>query len=56
MKIYGQNKVIQELVNTIEVKLQDLFNQNLGIDALKDAIKNLIPSPILFKKKNKGDV
>ena len=55
MKIYGQNKVIQDLVNVIEVQLADIFNDDMNIEDLKEAIKKYIPSPIILKPKKKGE-
>lgn len=54
MKIYANNKVIQKLIEVIEVELEDIFCRDLGIDVLKDAIKNMLPSPIPLAKKKKG--
>ena len=51
MKIYANNEVISQLVADIEVHLADIFCQDLGIDALKEAIKPMLPEPISMKAK-----
>ena len=37
------------------MQLADIFNDDMNIEDLKEAIKKYIPSPIILKPKKKGE-